>query len=53
MDEVARPSPEGHTLLLAHSGMTYMPGLYRKLPFDPVKSFNAIVDAVEAAELRL
>jgi tripartite-type tricarboxylate transporter receptor subunit TctC len=46
MDEVARSLPDGYTLLLAHSGMTYMPGLYRKLPFDPVKSFDVIVDAV-------
>ncbi len=46
MDEVARASADGYTLLLAHSGMTYMPGLYRKLPFDPVKSFDTIVDAV-------
>jgi len=46
MDEVAKSSPDGYTLLLAHSGLTYMPGLYRKLPFDPVKDFDGIVAAV-------
>ncbi len=46
MDEVAKASPDGYTLLLAHSGMTYMPGLYRKLPFDPVRDFAPIIAAV-------
>ena len=46
MDEVAKSPPDGYTLLLAHSGLTYMPGLYRKLPFDPVKDFDGIVIAV-------
>ena len=35
MDAVAKSPPDGYTLLLAHSGLTYMPGLYRTLPFDP------------------
>jgi len=46
MDEVAKAPPDGYTLLLDHSGMTYMPGLYRKLPFDPVKDFSGIITAV-------
>ncbi len=46
MDEVAKSQPDGYTLLLDHSGMTYMPGLYRKLPFDPVKDFDGIITAV-------
>jgi tripartite-type tricarboxylate transporter receptor subunit TctC len=46
MDEVAKSSPDGYTLLLDHSGMTYMPGLYRTLPFDPVKDFDAVITAV-------
>jgi tripartite-type tricarboxylate transporter receptor subunit TctC len=46
MDEVAKALPDGYTMLLSHSGMTYMPGLYRQLPFDPVKDFTAIVTAV-------
>jgi tripartite-type tricarboxylate transporter receptor subunit TctC len=46
MDEVAKSPPDGYTLLLVHSGITYMPGLYRKLPFDPIKDFDAIITAV-------
>ena len=46
MDEVAKSPPDGYTLLLDHSGMTYMPGLYRTLPFDPVKDFDGIITAV-------
>src|SRR5262249_20896331 len=32
----ARAPADGYTVLLAHSGFTAMPGLYRKLAFDPV-----------------
>jgi len=46
MEEAAKAAPDGYTLLLSHAGMTYMPGLYRHLPFDPVKSFEAVVTAV-------
>jgi tripartite-type tricarboxylate transporter receptor subunit TctC len=46
MDEVAKAPADGYTLLLDHSGMTYMPGLYRTLPFDPVKDFAGIITAV-------
>jgi tripartite-type tricarboxylate transporter receptor subunit TctC len=46
MDEAAKANPDGYTLVLDHSGMAYMPGLYRNLPFDPVKDFAAIVAAV-------
>jgi tripartite-type tricarboxylate transporter receptor subunit TctC len=46
MDEVAKSPPDGYTLLLVHSGLTYMPGIYRTLPFDPVQDFAGIVIAV-------
>jgi tripartite-type tricarboxylate transporter receptor subunit TctC len=46
MDEVAKSPPDGYTLLLDHSGLTYMPGIYRNLPFDPVKDFAGITIAV-------
>jgi tripartite-type tricarboxylate transporter receptor subunit TctC len=45
MDEVAKAPPDGYTLLLVHSGLTYMPGIYRTLPFDPVKDFEGITIA--------
>jgi tripartite-type tricarboxylate transporter receptor subunit TctC len=46
MDAVAKAPPDGYTLLLAHSGLTYMPGLYRKLPFDPASDFDGVIAAV-------
>jgi tripartite-type tricarboxylate transporter receptor subunit TctC len=46
MDEAAKAVPDGYTLVLDHSGMAYMPGLYRSLPFDPVKDFAPIIAAV-------
>ena len=46
MDAVAKSPPDGYTLLLAHSGITYMPGLYRTLPFDPDKDFEPVITAV-------
>ena len=46
MNEVAKAAPDGYTLLLAHSGLTYMPGLHRALPFDPERDFAGIVSAV-------
>ena len=49
MDAVAKSPPDGYTLLLAHSGLTYMPGLYRKLPFDPAKDFDGVITAVSGS----
>jgi tripartite-type tricarboxylate transporter receptor subunit TctC len=49
MDAVAKSPADGYTLLLAHSGLTYMPGLYRKLPFDPVKDFDGVITAVSGS----
>jgi tripartite-type tricarboxylate transporter receptor subunit TctC len=48
MDEVAKSAPDGYTLLLVHSGLPYMPGLYRKLPFDPMKDFDGVITAVSS-----
>jgi tripartite-type tricarboxylate transporter receptor subunit TctC len=33
-------------MMVSHSGFAAMPGLYRKLPFDPVRDFEGIVTAV-------
>ncbi len=46
MDEAAKAAPDGYTIVLDHSGMAYMPAIYRNLPFDPVKDFAGIIDAV-------
>ena len=40
---VARSAPDGYTLLIGASGaMTFNPGLYEKLPYDPVKDFAPV-----------
>jgi tripartite-type tricarboxylate transporter receptor subunit TctC len=42
-DRVAKAAPDGYTLLLGTSGpFVIHPGLYPKLPFDPVKDFAPI-----------
>lgn len=46
MNEAAKSPPDGYTLLLAHSGLTYMTGLHRKLPFDPASDFDGVITAV-------
>ena len=49
MDAVAKAAPDGYTLLASHSGFTAMPGLYAKLPFDPIKDFDGVVTATSGA----
>jgi putative tricarboxylic transport membrane protein len=49
MNEAAKAAPDGYTLLLDHSGLTYMPGLHPDLPFDPVKDFAGVITAVSGA----
>ena len=40
---VARATPDGHTLLLANSGiLAANASLYKKINFDPVKDFAPI-----------
>ena len=40
---VAKAAPDGYTLLIGASGaMTFNPGLYDKLPYDPVKDYAPI-----------
>jgi tripartite-type tricarboxylate transporter receptor subunit TctC len=42
-DLVAKSAPDGYTLLIGASGaMTFNPGLYDKLPYDPVRDFAPI-----------
>src|SRR5262249_20061135 len=49
MNEAAKASPDGYTLLLDHSGLTYMPGLHAELPFDPAKDFAGVITAVSGS----
>ena len=44
--EIAAKSPaDGYTLLMSTVGFTALPGLYKKLPFDPVKDFTGVIVA--------
>jgi tripartite-type tricarboxylate transporter receptor subunit TctC len=49
MEAVAHAAADGYTLLLSHSGFAAMPGLYRDLPFDPVRDFAGVVTAASGA----
>jgi len=51
MDAAARAPTDGYTMLLAHSGFAAMPGLYRKLAFDPVRDFDGVGIAVSGVYL--
>lgn len=43
-DAVAKATPDGHTLLMAHSGSNAVaPALFQKLPYDVLKDFTPIV----------
>lgn len=42
-DMVAKAPPDGHTLVMANSApFVVNPGLYKKLPYDPVKDFAPV-----------
>lgn len=43
-DVVARASPDGYTLLVTPASFAFNPSVYRRLPFDPVKSFTPITN---------
>jgi tripartite-type tricarboxylate transporter receptor subunit TctC len=46
METSAHAAPDGYTMMVSHSGFAAMPGLYKKLPFDPVRDFEGIITAV-------
>src|SRR5688572_5699869 len=46
--QVAKSPPDGYTLLGITSGYTITPGVYPKLPYDPVKDFAPISLVVQA-----
>lgn len=49
MTQVARAEPDGYTLLLSYSGYHVTnPALYKKLNWDPLKSFEPVALAVKA-----
>lgn len=44
---VAKATPDGYTILIHHMGMATAPALYRRLPFDPLTSFEYIGQALD------
>ncbi len=44
---VAKANPDGYTVLIHHMGMATAPALYRRLPFDPLASFEYIGQALD------
>jgi tripartite-type tricarboxylate transporter receptor subunit TctC len=43
-DVVAKATPDGYTLLVTSASFAFNPSVYRKLPFDPVKSFAPVTN---------
>ena len=41
-EAAAKSPPDGYTLLVTQSGLTILPSLKLKLPFDPVKDFEPV-----------
>ncbi|MBV6307052.1 tripartite tricarboxylate transporter substrate binding protein [Candidimonas humi] len=46
--QVAVAAPDGYTLLMAINTFTMTPSLYRKLPFDPIRSFAPVAKLATA-----
>lgn len=44
--QAAKAAPDGYTILMAFSSFVVNPTLYAKLPYDPIKDFEAITLAV-------
>ncbi|MFN3655851.1 MAG: Bug family tripartite tricarboxylate transporter substrate binding protein [Pseudolabrys sp.] len=42
MGQAAKADPDGYTFLLATNAFSVNPGLYNKLPFDPLKDFVGV-----------
>jgi len=44
---VAKSAPDGYTFLIHHNGMATAPGLYRKLPYNPLTDFEYVGQVVD------
>jgi tripartite-type tricarboxylate transporter receptor subunit TctC len=52
-ETVARAAPDGYTLLFFTNSLTAAPGLYAKLPYDPVKDFSHVSLVAESPSMLL
>lgn len=50
-EAVARAAPDGYTLLLSDNSFTISPGLYAKLPYDPLKDFIHVSQIAESPSM--
>jgi tripartite-type tricarboxylate transporter receptor subunit TctC len=46
-NHVAKAAPDGYTILIHHNGMATAPGLYRKLPYNPLNDFEYVGQVVD------
>jgi len=42
MNDAAKATPDGYTLLVSDASLATAPSLYKELPFDPVKDLQAV-----------
>lgn len=47
-DQVAKSSPDGHTLLIVSSTHVISPWIYKNVPYDPIKSFTPVTKLVDS-----
>lgn len=52
-DLTAKASPDGHTMILTSSTHPVLPSLYAKLPFDPIRDFEAVAVLATASAILL
>jgi tripartite-type tricarboxylate transporter receptor subunit TctC len=48
-DIVAKSNPDGYTLLLVDTALGIVPGLYAKLPFDPLRDLAPVTQIISVA----
>ncbi len=51
IEMAARAAPDGYTLLMAGAGLAISPSLYARVPYDPVRDFVPITQAIAVANL--
>jgi tripartite-type tricarboxylate transporter receptor subunit TctC len=51
IEVAAKSPPDGYTLLMGLSTLAINPALYQKVPYDPVRDFAPITEAVSSASI--